>query len=161
MANGNIKNIVIPKADLPPINAEDNVYYVRFRIVEGLRYSHWSPVNAVPGTIAPLVDQVSIAVDSVNNTVTAVWAPPTDYDIDTVYIYVRWTDHLQPSLPYEWRYVAKSSNTTYATVIPTLVELTDTISFTPTRVEVAVQVPTYPKVISADATLFVSTPKPL
>jgi len=157
----NIKKIVILKNDLPPISAEDNSYYVRFRIVEGLRYSPWSAVNAVSGITAPAVDQVSVAVDPTNKTVTAVWSPPAEYDIDTVFVYVRWTDHLQPSLPYEWRYVAKVSSTTYATVIPLTVELTSSISFTPTRVEIAVQVPTYPKVRSLEAELFVSDIKTL
>jgi hypothetical protein len=159
MALDNIKKVVIKKADLPPISAEDNAYRVRFRVIQGQRYSHWSPINMVPGVVIPAVDQVSIAVDQTNNTVTAVWSPPAEYDIDTVYVYIRWTDHLQPSLPYEWKYVAKVSSTTYATVIPTTVELTDTISFTPTRIEVAVQAPTYPRVRSADAELFSSDPK--
>ena len=156
-----IKKVVISKNDLPPISADDNSYRVRFRVVQGQRSSHWSPITVVPGTVAPVVNQVSIAVDNTNNTVTAVWSPPASCDIDTVYVYVRWTDHLQPSLPYEWKYVAKVSSTTYATVIPTTVQLTDTISFTPTRVEVAVQVPTYPRTRSADAQLFSSDPKPV
>jgi len=156
-----VKKVVIKKADLPPISADDNSYRVRFRVIQGQRYSHWSPINIVSGIPAPAVDQVSVAVDSTNNTVTAVWAPPAAYDIDTVYVYVRWTDHLQPLLPYEWKYVAKVSSTTYATVIPTTVQLTDTISFTPTRVEIAVQVPTYPRTRSAEAELFSSDPKPV
>lgn len=166
MVAANIKKIVIPKNDLPPISAEDNAYYVRFRAVEGLRYSHWSPVNFVAGITAPAIasDKVSIAVNTIagsNKTVTAVWSPPAAYDIDTVYVYVKWTDHLQPTLPYEWQYVAKVSSTTYATVVPALVELTSTVSFIPTRVEIAVQVPTYPKVISAEAKLFMSDIKTL
>lgn len=156
-----VKKVVIKKADLPPISASDNSYRVRFRVVQGQRYSHWSPINIVSGIAVPAVDQVSVAVDNTNNTVTAVWSPPADYDIDTVYVYVRWTDHTQPSLPYEWRYVAKVSSTTYATVIPTTVELTSTVSFTPTRVEIAVQVPTYPRTRSAEAELFSSDPKPV
>lgn len=156
-----VKKVVIKKADLPPISADDNSYRVRFRVVQGQRYSHWSPINIVPGLVAPIVDQVSVAVDKPNNTVTAVWSPPAQYDVDTVYVYVRWTDHNQPTLPYEWKYVAKVSSTTYATVIPATVELTDTISFIPTRVEIAVQLPTYPRVRSADAELFVSDSKSL
>ncbi len=156
-----IKKVIISKNDLPPISANDNSYRVRFRVVQGQRTSHWSPINIVPGNNAPIVSQVSIAVDSVNNTVTAVWSPPASYDIDTVYVYVRWTDSAQPTLPYEWTYVAKVSSTTYATVIPTIVQLNSTTSFTPTHVEIAVQVPTYPRTRSTDAELFSSDPKPL
>ena len=165
MAINNIKKIVIPKNDLPPISAEDNSYYVRFRVVEGLRYSHWSPINNVPGITAPQIaaNQISIAVNTVvgsNKTVTAVWSPPAAYDIDTVFVYVKWTDHLQPTLG-EWQYVAKVSSTTYSTVVPATVTLSTGVSIVPTRVQIAVQVPTYPRVISAEAQLFVSDIKAL
>lgn len=158
MADSSIKKVVISKADLPPISAEDNSYHVRYRIIsqEQLRRSQWSPINIVPGNTAPEITQISIAVDGTNNTVTAVWSPPADYEVDTVFVFVKWSDSAQTSLSYEWKYVAKVSSTTYATVIPTTVSLEDGTTFSPDRVQIAVQVPTYPRVRSADATLFVS-----
>jgi hypothetical protein len=158
MADSLVKKLVIPKADLPPISAEDNSYHVRYRIIsqEQLRRSQWSPVNIVPGNTAPTITQISVAVDDTNNTVTAVWSPPADYEIDTVFVFVKWSNSTQPSLSYEWKYVAKVSGTTYATVIPTTVTLSNGTTFTPNRVQIRVQVPTYPRIDSADATLFVS-----
>jgi hypothetical protein len=100
-----------------------------------------------------------VAVDNDNNTVTAVWSPPEDYEIDTVFVYIKWSNStfsLPANTSYEWKYVAKVSSTTYATVIPDTVLLQDGTPFSPNRVQIRVQVPTYPRIDSADATLFVS-----
>lgn len=158
MADSLVKKVVIPKADLPPISAEDNAYHVRYRIIsqEQLRRSQWSPINIVSGNPVPPITEISVAVDNTNNTVTAVWSPPADYEIDTVFVFVKWSDSAQPLLSYEWKYVAKVSSTTYATVIPTSVSLENGTTFSPDRVQIRVQVPTYPRIDSVDATLFIS-----
>ena len=161
MADSLVKKVVIPKADLPPISAEDNAYHVRYRIIsqEQLRRSQWSPINIVSGNPVPPITDISVAVDNTNNTVTAVWSPPEDYEIDTVFVYIKWSNStfsLPANTSYEWKYVAKVSSTTYATVIPDTVLLQNGTPFSPDRVQIRVQVPTYPRIDSADATLFVS-----
>jgi hypothetical protein len=49
MVDNNIKKIVIPQSDLPPIRVEDQGYVFRYRIIsdDKNRRSHWSPIKVV------------------------------------------------------------------------------------------------------------------
>ena len=49
MADQNIKKVTVAKNDLPPINADEEEYVVRYRIIseDRNRISHWSPQFAI------------------------------------------------------------------------------------------------------------------
>jgi hypothetical protein len=49
MVDNNIKKIVIPQSDLPPIRVEDQGYVFRYRIIsdDKNRRSHWSPIKII------------------------------------------------------------------------------------------------------------------
>ena len=67
-----IKKAIIPKNELPPIDADSGSYVVRYRIIseDKNRTSHWSPTfvtNAVP------TETVSGALSITSSIITAVW----------------------------------------------------------------------------------------
>jgi hypothetical protein len=66
MADEVIKKARILREDLPPLNAEQDAYILRYRVIseDKNRYSHWSPVSIThsnSGSITTVVwDQVSV-----------------------------------------------------------------------------------------------------
>lgn len=138
MADLGIKKVVIPKASLPAISGENQGYILRYRVVsdDKNRYSHWSPQYKV--TLDP-VDMInhSININQSTGTFTVVWEPVDG--ISTFDIYTKIDSN-------DWIYTTSLSNTTYSGLI----------NNTWTHIQIAVQIPTYPKKRYDDATLFVT-----
>ncbi len=138
MADPGIKKVVINKKDLPPISGEQNGYIVRYRISseDKNRYSHWSPQHRV--LISP-PEQIpfSLTVDSVKNTVSLIWNVVEGISSFDVYIKINGGP---------WVYSTTSLTNSYSTIAPS----------SATSVQIAVQIPTYPKQRYDDATLFVT-----
>jgi hypothetical protein len=138
VADPGIKKVVINKKDLPPISGEQNGYIVRYRISseDKNRYSHWSPQHRV--LISP-PEQIpfSLTVDSVKNTVSLIWNVVEGISSFDVYIKINGGP---------WVYSTTSLTNSYSTIAPS----------SATSVQIAVQIPTYPKQRYDDATLFVT-----
>lgn len=140
MADAGIKKVTILKSDLPGFNSLYGDYVVRYRIVseDKNRTSHWSPQYKL---VAPEVDEIefSYAKDLTNKMITFVWTP-SDSSIGKFDIFVKWNNG-------SWVYTSTVSTTTFAAVIPD----------GSTSLQLAVQVPTFPKARVDAGTLFESS----
>lgn len=143
--NNMSKKIIIPKDSLPPFSAEYNAYIHRYRIVskDGSRSSAWSN-NIITDVLSsnatvPEVGQTihHVAVSQSNETITVVWTPPQSLKTNTYDVYISWSGG-------NWQFVSQVSGPSFATNIDTA----------ETTAQVAVQVPTYPKIRHSEATLF-------
>lgn len=72
MADANIKRIIIPTSDLPPLSSDTSSYNVRYRIVsdDKNRTSHWSQIYVIDTLPFEEVDGDLIIL---SNTIQAVW----------------------------------------------------------------------------------------
>ena len=137
-----IKKVVIQKSSLPQISGENQNYSLRFRVVseDKNRSSHWSTKYRLA---VPNIAQIDyrVAVDQSHDTVTAIWTPEvgTKSEFD---VYVKWDNEA-------WQFASTVFTTTYSTIIKTGA----------THVQIAVQVPTFPKKRFSGSTLFESTQK--
>lgn len=138
MADAGVKKVIIKKEDLPAFNGNTQQYSVRYRIVseDKNRYSHWSPYYSVAAPTAPTT-QYSTTIT--NSTINVVWSKPTGSEIKNYYVYFKINGG-------EWLYIAATTSTQFSTL------LENTVS----TIQVAVQVPTYPKSYFASAALFTS-----
>ncbi len=137
MANSSIKKVIIKKEDLPAFNGLTQAYTVRYRVVseDKNRTSHWSPYYSVAKE-AP--EQVACSVQVVDNSVTMVWKQPTSV-IRQYDIYFKLNNG-------SWEYIASSTSTQFSTLID---EST-------TSIQVAIQLPTYPRQYFPLAAIFTS-----
>lgn len=137
MADSQIKKVIIKKEDLPEFNGITQSYTVRYRVVseDKNRSSHWSPYYSV---VKPGTEQVLCSVQVVDNSVTMIWKQPTtavkQYDI-----YFKLNNG-------SWSYVASSTSTQFSTLIDQ----------STTSIQVAIQLPTYPKQYFPLAAIFTS-----
>jgi hypothetical protein len=137
VADSSIKKVIIKKEDLPAFNGATQAYTVRYRVVseDKNRTSHWSPYYSVSKD-SP--EQVACSVQVVENSVTMVWKQPASvtrqYDI-----YFKLNNG-------SWQYIASSSSTQFSTLID---EGT-------TSIQVAIQLPTYPRQYFPLAAIFTS-----
>lgn len=140
MADSPIKKVVIKKEDLPAFNGSTQKHSVRYRIVseDKNRSSHWSPYYAVSN---PSPEQLECSVAVSSNVVNMVWKQPTESAIKQYDIYFK----LDSS---DWTYISSSSSTQFSTLIA------DSVS----TLQVAIQLPTYPKQYFSGAALFTSSP---
>lgn len=138
MANSSIKKVIIKKEDLPAFNGLTQAYTVRYRVVseDKNRTSHWSPYYSVAKE-AP--EQVACSVQVVDNSVTMVWKQPTSV-IRQYDIYFKLNNG-------SWEYIASSTSTQFSTLID---EST-------TSIQVAIQLPTYPRQYFPLAAIFTSS----
>ena len=138
MADSQVKKVIIKKEDLPAFNGMTQSYTVRYRIIseDKNRNSHWSPYYSVEKE-AP--DQVTCSVNVIENSVTMIWKQPTSI-IKQYDIYFKLDGG-------SWNYVASSTSTQFSTLID---ESTSTI-------QVAIQLPTYPRQYFPLAAIFTST----
>lgn len=150
MADQGIKKARVLKEDLPAFNANDLGYFVRYRVVSSdkNRTSHWSPYYfLITGTIQKVDCSVTfIQGQSDLNIINMVWKHPklsSDPDSDEISIFKEYDIFLKTDTS-DWSYIASSSSTQFSTIAPQGI-----LSF-----QVAVQVPTYPKVYSPDAAIF-------
>lgn len=137
MADSKIKKVVIKKEDLPAFNGTAQAYTVRYRVVseDKNRNSHWSPYYSVTKEAA---EQVACSVQIVENSVSLVWKQPTSV-IKQYDIYFKLNGG-------SWNYIASSTSTQFSTLID---ESTTTI-------QVAIQLPTYPRQYFPLAAIFTS-----
>lgn len=137
MSNPIVKKVIIKKQDLPAFNGVSQNYLVRYRIVseDKNRSSHWSPYYSL---VNPQSEQVNCSVQIIENSVTMIWKQPAStanqYDI---YFNLNGEG---------WTYIASSSSTQFSTLIEE----------SNTTIQVAVQVPTYPKQYFPLAAIFTS-----
>ncbi len=139
MPDSGIKKVVIQKSSLPEISGANQNYSLRFRIVseDKNRSSHWSTKYRLSVPSVTGIDY-RVAVDQSHDMVMAVWVPEagTKSEFD---VYVKWDNEA-------WQFVSTVFTTTYSTIIKTGA----------THVQIAVQVPTFPKERFAGSTLFES-----
>lgn len=92
MADENIKKIVIPRKDLPPINSDEGNYVVRFRVVseDRNRLSHWSPQYLVDPQPLEIAEDDGIQLTSSGGILTVNWDTPIVLTIPHYDIYVEW-----------------------------------------------------------------------
>lgn len=139
MVDNGIKKVIIPKESLPAISGDNQAYILRYRIVsdDKNRYSHWSPQYKI--SIDPVSSiNYSLNVNQSNQTFTLVWESVPDTPVFDIYIKIDTND---------WVYVTSISGTSYSALI----------NSSWTHIQLAVQIPTYPKKRYTDATLFVTT----
>ena len=140
LPDSGIKKVIIPKSSLPQRSGENKNYAVRFRVVseDKNRNSHWSLKYTV---LLPDVIEIDyrIAIDQSHDMVTTVWTPEagTKSEFD---VYIKWDSG-------PWQFVSTVFTTTYSTIIKTGAN----------HVQIAVQVPTFPKQRYTGSTLFEST----
>jgi hypothetical protein len=135
MVDAGIKKVTVLKSDIKTISGNEQGYIVRYRIIseDKNRSSHWSPqynLSAEPQD--PI--SYSINVDDIHNTATVVWQNVPDvkeYDV-----YIKWDNTV-------WNYITTVASPSF----PTLTTGHNSI-------ELAVQVPTFPKERFTGATLF-------
>jgi hypothetical protein len=128
--------VIIPKKDLPALFGETSQYIVRYRFVseDKNRTSHWSPQYKLD---APEIVNIehSISANTELNVVNVVWdAQP---DMSTYDVYIKWAGE-------DWKFVSTVSTTSYSFLIKTGAS----------GVQVAIQVPTFPKERFTQSTLF-------
>lgn len=138
MADSGIKKVIISKKDLPPISGEQKGYIVRYRIAseDKNRYSHWSPQHKVQ-VAAQTQIPFSLTVDSVKNTVSLIWNVVDGISSFDIYTNINSGG---------WVYSTTVFTNSYSNILPS----------TATSVQIAVQIPTYPKKRYSDSTLFVT-----
>lgn len=77
MADSGIKNVRISRDNLPPINADEGDYIVRYRIISNdrNRFSHWSPQFDVAPTPTnfELSEDKNIAIEAAGATLVVKW----------------------------------------------------------------------------------------
>lgn len=138
MADSGIKKVIINKKDLPPISGEQKGYIIRYRIAseDKNRYSHWSPQHKVQVAAQSQIP-FSFTVDSVKNTVSLIWNVVDEISSFDIYTKINGGD---------WVYSTTVFTNSYSNIVPSTV----------TSVQIAVQIPTYPKKRYDDSTLFVT-----
>lgn len=139
MVDSGIKKVIIPKESLPAISGDSQAYILRYRIVsdDKNRYSHWSPQYKISLDPVSAINY-SLNVNQSNQTFTLVWESVPDTPTFDIYIKIDTND---------WAYITSISGTSYSALI----------NSSWTHIQLAVQIPTYPKKRYPDATLFVTT----
>lgn len=168
-----IQKIYIPRAALPPMNADTESYFYRYRVISEDRNqtSHWTPVQSVK--VSPITQlttqQYSIRKsDSANsNDVVLVWTTPESLVGVSLDVYARWAgndEYREESsanglTAYPWQYVASVSGSSYSLIIPQHItnNVTGSTTVLPKHLLMAIQAPTYPKKRVNNATLLKST----
>lgn len=131
-----IKKVIIPKKDLPALFGKTSQYVIRYRFVseDRNRTSHWSPQYKLDAQATQEIDY-SISANTELNIINVVWnAQPdmSEYDV-----YIKWASE-------DWKFVSTVSTTSYSLLIKP----------GESSVQVAVQIPTFPKERFDQSTLF-------
>ena len=158
ISDSNIKKVIIPKSELPAISSANFSYNVRFRVIseDKNRSSHWSNIYNIEANPISTTSNYAITTDNVNRVVNLVWNPGLDLSGSYFDIYIKWVGQAGTESNYSYEYAANTINNFYSTVHPeNLTDPLNPLTTTPTKkVRMLVQRPTYPKKISASATLF-------
>lgn len=128
MADENIKKVVIPQSDLPPIRIEDEGYVFRYRIIsdDKNRRSHWSPIKIIKPeytfTSGEIYHNKSGDIDNV------IWTPVIIKKGTTIItqamsydIWVKW----DRSDNGDWVYSSQSTNNNISLIKPTTYTIND------------------------------------
>jgi hypothetical protein len=137
VAESSTKKVIVKKEDLPAFNGTTQSYTVRYRVVseDKNRTSHWSPYYSV---LKEEPEQVACSVQIIENSVTMVWKQPTSI-IKQYDIYFKLNGG-------SWNYIASSTSTQFSTLIDEGVS----------TIQVAIQLPTYPRKYFSSASIFTS-----
>lgn len=148
MADAGIRKVTIFRSELPPLDATNLSYNIRYRVVseDRNRSSAWSNITNVPATA---VGNVSFSINittptSGNKVANVIWNLPTA-SYSSFDIFVKLVGSGSAS-SYPWVYAGRSSTNSYSYIIPT--SITDPTppppTETPTKILIAVQVPSNP-----------------
>lgn len=154
-----LKRVIVQKSSLPPIASITGNYKVRYRIVSDdlNRVSSWSPIHNISVDAISNTAEYDIQVSS--NTITAIWNSIPGISISLFDIYVRWigptSGEEDPELTYPWSYITSIGTTSYSIIKPSSIQ-TSGGPVTPTHFQISVQVPSYKKERSLEASLFTS-----
>lgn len=148
MADSGIRKVTIYRADLPPLDARNLSYNIRYRIIseDRNRSSAWSNITNVPASAAGNVSfSVNITTPTSGNKVAnVIWNMPTvSYSAFDVFIKLVGAG---ASSSYPWISVGRSSTNSYSYIIPTSIPnpASPPATETPTKIIVAVQAPSTP-----------------
>jgi hypothetical protein len=149
-----IKKALVLKEDLPSFSSNNLGYFVRYRVVskDKNRSSHWSPYYfLLKGELQPVPCSVTVSGTS-PKVINMVWQhPKVSLDSDEISIFKEYDIYIKTNISNNsWSFVASSTSTQFSTLVPSGVS-----SF-----QVAIQVPVYPKIYSAEAAIF-TLPTPL
>lgn len=102
--------IVIKRENLPPINAEKNSYFVRYRLISEDRntFSYWSPVYEIPSEISYTSETLSVTYSG--SILSAVWSPIDG--VDEYDVWTSWTNGEEKSIIQKERTTTKLILTT-------------------------------------------------
>lgn len=103
--------IIIPKNELPPINGEQDAYFVRYRIATDDRnlFSYWSNIFKIDA-VSSYTTKLAI-VNHNSGIVTAAWEPVAgvlNYDI-----WYSWSDGTGT-----WEYFGRTNQTSFVSAVP-------------------------------------------
>jgi hypothetical protein len=128
MVDDNIKKIVIPQSDLPPIRVDDEGYVFRYRIIsdDKNRRSHWSPIKVIKPEYTFVSED--IYHDKAGQISTIVWTPviikkgtktitqASEYDV-----WVRWDKNNGG----DWIYSSQINGTSLSLITPSTYTIND------------------------------------
>lgn len=92
MADQVIKNAVVPKEDLPPLNSATKKYLVRYRIVseDRNRVSHWSPQYLISPVPLAKTEYSPLTVTKGSGFLVFNWETDARGSVSSYDIYVAW-----------------------------------------------------------------------
>lgn len=103
--------LIIPKNSLPPINAEQSSYFVRFKIITDDKNlsSYWSNIYKIEVSNLYVVQEAIVNHNS--GIVTAAWQPVSN--INNYDVWYSWSDGTG-----EWVYFGRTSQTSFVSAVP-------------------------------------------
>lgn len=152
MADAGIKKVTILKSDIEAIAGASQGYILRYRVVseDKNRTSHWSPQYKLNVTaLNPIANPRPHVVTVANGVVNCVWEQTKGLSSEKYDVYLKWTvPEIPPAveIPDVWEYITTTPSPSFSTVKRSGA----------TKVQVAVQVPTFPKQRFTGSTLFES-----
>lgn len=147
--DADIKLATILKEDLPAFSSNALGYFVRYRVVskDKNRSSHWSPYYLLlKGAVQKVSCSVNVTGTAPTKVINMVWRhPKVDAETNEISIFKEYDIYIKTNLSNDkWTYIETVPATSFTTLVPSGIS-----SF-----QVAVQVPIYPKIYSADAAIF-------
>jgi hypothetical protein len=144
-----IKNAKVLKEDVPGVSSTNpNAlgYFVRYRIVSNdkNRSSHWSPYHfLLTGELQTVECSVTTSGTS-PKVINMVWQhPKISQDSNEISVFKEYDIYIKTNLR-DWYFLASSSSTQFSSLVPSGAS----------SIQVAVQVPVYPKIYNVDAAIF-------
>lgn len=105
-----MSKLTISSVNLPPVNAQEKAYFVRYRIIseDRNRFSYWSPIYKIPFNF--VFTTLSASVTYANNLITAIWARTVSSSHDLPYtpssfdVWIKWSNS-------DWLYQGRIAGT--------------------------------------------------